>query len=62
MPVFDKLDGIDRNGNKIAPDNYRKEESGSGEDPEEPDLDVTDEDIADDADEDDGEEEEKSGS
>ena len=62
MPVFDKLDGIDRNGNKIAPDNYRKEESGSGEDPEEPDLDVTDEDIADDADEDDGEEEKKSGS
>jgi uncharacterized membrane protein YesL len=58
MPVFDKLDGIDQYGNKIAPDNYRKEESDSGETAEEPDSDIADEDAADD----DGEEEEKSGS
>lgn len=58
MPVFDKLDGIDQYGNKIAPDNYRKEESDSEETAEEPDSDVADEDAADD----DGEEEEKSGS
>ena len=43
MPVFDKLDGIDRNGNKIAPDQYRKEESVSGDEPEETDPDAFDE-------------------
>lgn len=54
MPVFDKLDGIDRNGNKIAPDNYKKE-SDSEEDSQEPDSDDAGEDEV----SDDGEEEEK---
>ena len=63
MPIFDKLDGIDQNGNKIAPDKYRKEESDPGENPEESDSDVTDVDAEDAAaDDDDGEEEEKNGS
>lgn len=38
MPVFDKMDGIDRNGNKIGPETYKKE-SGSEAESEEPDLD-----------------------
>ena len=50
MPVFDKLDGIDRNGNKIGPETYKKE-SGPAEETEEPDSDDADEDT------DDGEEE-----
>ena len=61
MSVFDKMDGIDRNGNKIAPETY-KSESGSEEELEEPDSDVADEDAADDvdvSDEDNGEEEER---
>lgn len=43
MPVFDKLDGIDKNGNKIAPENY-KEESDSEDEPEEPDPEESDKD------------------
>ena len=42
MPVFDKLDGIDRNGNKIAPDKYKKE-PGSEDETEEPDPEVSEE-------------------
>lgn len=42
MPVFDKMDGIDRNGNKIAPETYKKE-SGPEEETEEPDPDDADE-------------------
>lgn len=53
MPVFDKLDGIDKNGNKIAPDNYKKE-SGSAEESEEPDPEESDE--VEDPEESDGEE------
>ena len=63
MPVFDKLDGIDQYGNKIAPDNYRKEESDSEETAEEPDPEVSDETEVENEDEvSDSEEEEKSGS
>lgn len=64
MPIFDKLDGVDRFGNKIAPETYKKE-SDSAEETEEPDPETSDADETDeavDADEDNGEEEEKSGS
>jgi len=53
MSVFDKLDGIDRNGNKIGPAAYEKE-SDPAEETEEPDpvdADDADEDSADDGEE-----------
>ena len=69
MPVFDKLDGVDKFGNKIGPETFKKE-SDSAEDTEEPDPDTSDEssdetsdeEVVDDVEETDGEKEEKSGS
>jgi uncharacterized membrane protein YesL len=58
MPVFDKLDGVDRFGNKIGPETFKKE-SDSAEETEEPDPEISDETEAEDE-ESDGEEEEKS--
>lgn len=58
MPIFDKLDGVDRFGNKIAPETFKKE-SDPSEETEEPDVETS---VEDDAEETDGEEEEKSGS
>jgi hypothetical protein len=51
MPVFDKLDGVDEFGNKIAPETFKRE-SDSEEEPAEPDPEKNDEDEE-------GEEEEK---
>ena len=62
MPVFDKLDGVDKFGNKIAPETFKKE-SDSAEETEEPDPEVSDETEVENEDEvSDSEEEEKSGS
>ena len=36
MPIFDKLDGVDRFGNKIGPETFKKE-SDPSEETEEPD-------------------------
>ena len=58
MPIFDKLDGVDRFGNKIAPETFKKE-SDSSEETEEPDVETS---VEEDTEETDGEEEEKSGS
>ena len=58
MPIFDKLDGVDRFGNKIAPETFKKE-SDPSEETEEPDAETS---VEDDTEETDGEEEEKSGS
>ena len=58
MPIFDKLDGVDRFGNKIAPETFKKE-SDPSEETEEPDVETS---VEDDAEETEGEEEEKSGS
>ena len=58
MPIFDKLDGVDRFGNKIAPETFKKE-SDPSEETGEPDADTS---VKDDTEETDGEEEEKSGS
>lgn len=58
MPIFDKLDGVDRFGNKIAPETFKKE-SDPSEETGEPDADTS---VEDDTEETDGEEEEKSGS
>jgi len=51
MPVFDKLDGVDEFGNKIAPETFKRE-SDSEEESAEPDPEKNDEDEE-------GEEEEK---
>lgn len=60
MPVFDKLDGVDKFGNKIAPETFKKE-SDSAEKTEEPDPEVSDETEVENEDEvSDSEEEEKS--
>ncbi|MCR4775448.1 MAG: DUF624 domain-containing protein [Saccharofermentans sp.] len=56
MPVFDKLDGVDKFGNKIGPETFKKE-SDSTEETEEPDPETSDEDESE---EPDGEEEDKS--
>lgn len=66
MPVFDKLDGVDKFGNKIGPETFKKE-SDSTEETEEPDPETSDETsdeiVTEDAvDETDSEEGEKSGS
>lgn len=58
MPIFDKLDGVDRFGNKIAPETFKKE-SAPSEETEEPDVETS---VEDDAEKTEGEEEEKSGS
>ena len=58
MPIFDKLDGVDRFGNKIAPETFKKE-SDPSEETEEPDVETS---VEDDDEETEGEEEEKSGS
>ena len=58
MPIFDKLDGVDRFGNKIAPETFKKETDPS-EETEEPDVETS---VEDDDEETEGEEEEKSGS
>lgn len=56
MPVFDKLDGVDKFGNKIGPETFKKE-SDPTEETEEPDPETSDEDESE---EPDGEEEDKS--
>ena len=43
MPIFDKLDGVDRFGNKIAPETFKRE-SDPSEEKEEPDPDESAED------------------
>ena len=43
MPVFDKLDGVDKFGNKIGPETFKKE-SDPSEETEEPDPETSDED------------------
>ena len=43
MPVFDKLDGVDQFGNKIAPETFKRE-SDPSEEKEEPDPDESAED------------------
>ena len=40
MPIFDKLDGVDKFGNKIGPETFKKE-SDSTEETEEPDPETT---------------------